>query len=72
MTREEKELLLIDLCGRLAYQPICHITNENGVSIDDILTTSTINHLDIWEVKSYLRPLSSMTMEEARGCFRKK
>lgn len=69
MTREEKELLFIDLCGRLAYQPICHITNENGVSIDDILTTSTINHLDIWEVKSYLRPLSSMTEEEHNEWF---
>lgn len=66
MTREDKQLLLVDLCARLPYAPICHITDENGISIDEMLTTSTLSHLiDCgWSVKPYLRPLSSMTGEE--------
>lgn len=62
--RKDKELLLQDLCGRLPYSPICHIMGENGTEIDDILTTSTIENLDVWVVKPYLRPISSMTEEE--------
>jgi hypothetical protein len=64
MTREEKDLVLQDLCARLPYSPICHIIGENGADIDDILTTSTIQNLDVWVVKPYLRPMSSMTEEE--------
>lgn len=64
MTQEEKQLLLKDLCARLPYSPICHIVGENGAEIDDILTTSTIQNLDVWVVKPYLRPMSSMTEEE--------
>lgn len=64
MTREEKYLVLRDLCARLPYSPICHIIGESGAEIDDKLTMSTIDHLDEWVVKPYLRPLSSMTEEE--------
>lgn len=63
---QEKQLLFQDLCARLPYSPICHIVGENGAEIDDILTTSTIQNLDAWVVKPYLRPLSSMTDEEKK------
>lgn len=66
MTQEEKDLLLTDLCARLPYPPICHIVGENGAEIDDILTTSTIQNLDVWVVKPYLRPMLSMTQEEIK------
>ena len=64
--KESKDLLLRDLCPRLPYRPICHITDENGTSIDDILTTSTIAYLmdGGWSVKPFLRPMSSLTEEE--------
>lgn len=64
MTQESKDLLLKDLCARLPYSPICHIIGESGAEIDDKLTMSTIEHLDEWVVKPYLRSLSSMTEEE--------
>lgn len=62
--KDKQQLLLQDLCARLPYSPICHIVDEDGVDIDDILTTSTINHFDVWVVEPYLRPMSSMTKEE--------
>lgn len=64
MTREEKQLLLKDLCSRLPYMVKVHIIGETGAEIDDELTTSTISHLDRWIVMPYLRPMSSMTEEE--------
>lgn len=66
MTQESKDLLLRDLCARLPYSPICHIIGKNGAEIDDKLTMSTIEHLDEWVVKPYLRPMSSMTEEEKK------
>ena len=76
MTQENKELLLKDLCGRLLYGVKCNINgdlckieridiehqqfylkkdNEHG-------GTYSIARGDI--IKSYLRPMSSMTEEE--------
>ena len=67
MTKEEKDLLLKDLCARLPYLVICHIVDvQSEAEIDDILTTSTINNFDEWIVKPYLRPMSSMTEEEKK------
>ena len=63
MTREDKQLLLVDLCARLPY----------GVKIDKALYGSTtLNERDIESfrkgfddtLKPYLRPMSSMTEEE--------
>lgn len=71
MTKEDKELLIKDLCARLLYD--VKVLFENKVlSIDyiscayeeiklDILDNYTIN---ISEVKPYLFPLSSMTDEQ--------
>ena len=76
MTKEEKELLLKDLCARLPYGVKVNViySNENASSFrqrvcvegDNELNTDIIglyqrNEIDI---KPYLFPLSSMTSEQ--------
>ena len=65
MTQEENQLLLIDLCARLPYHPIVYV-DENLPRLKLGVATR------IWEYvavdkpcKPYLRPMSSMTEEEA-------
>lgn len=76
MITEDKELLLKDLCSRLPYGVICEgvqvcsygeheafgkldsVNRDSSVYIDDY-------YCDINTVKPYLRPMSSMTKEEA-------
>ncbi len=75
MTREEKNLLLRDLCGRLLYG--VKVWRQGGnyvVSCLDIEKQSVYLKVDfeairgwwtdIEEVKPYLRPMSSMMEEE--------
>lgn len=67
ITQEDKELLLIDLCARLPYQPLCkNVDIEDdfcecdaplGYSLRDLVDNKII-------IKPYLRPMSSMTEEE--------
>lgn len=69
MTRENKELLLKDLCARLPYKTLCNAKIEkNGVNEFGtfFLTVGMLNYiwLDCHELRPYLRPLSSMTEEE--------
>ena len=74
MTQEDKELLLQDLCARLPYgvkvqhqrqdyldeiQTVEHISRQYG----EIETESVLGFVD--DFKPYLRPMSSMTEEEA-------
>ena len=64
MTKEEKELLLKDLCARLPYG-----VRMKGVNEDFELSTSTSPKrlsyvLNSADFKLYLRPMSSMTAEE--------
>ena len=58
MTREDKELLLKDLCARLPYGLM--VNDRNG---DHILTLGN-TELGTDHIKPYLRPMSSMTDEE--------
>lgn len=64
----DKELLLKDLCARLPYDVICNFYYVNEGFNDGNLKLGPIGILHIkegnWEVKPYLRPLSSMTEEE--------
>ena len=71
MTKEDKELLLKDLCARLLYN-VKVLYNNKVFNVDyisaiyeeiklDIPDNYTIN---ISEVKPYLFPLSSMTEEQ--------
>lgn len=62
---DDKELLHIDLCGRLPYNTKIHIIS-GSTEIDDILTTSTLKNLDNWQVKPYLRPISSLKDDELK------
>ena len=70
MTQEEKKkLLLKDLSARLPYEVICKITaNDNPYIGDHKLSTYWLDKVtDIcYEIKPYLRPLSSMTEEEEK------
>ncbi len=79
MTQEEKELLLKDLCARLPYGVIIDMkyNKEHGSSdrlricSEGRLTLNTdLVGLYIEEeiyLKPYLRPISSMTVEEGEG-----
>ena len=66
MTKQEKQLLLIDLCARFPYGVKANIPLVDGderiytVSFDDMkdFVKGYIN------IKPYLRPMSSMTEEE--------
>lgn len=60
MTKEEKKLLLIDLCGRLLFGVICNSKPYRNI----LFNTSYILHIEEYEIKPYLRPMSSMTEVE--------
>lgn len=76
MNKEDKELLLCDLCARLPYGVKCLfedevrvINNESAPYFDCELSP---RHLEIFlkstnfHIKPYLRPLSSMTEKEGK------
>lgn len=72
MTQKEKQLLIIDLCARLPYelnglhrgkvQRLLIIDSFGSYQVNDYATWF---HLDSVPFKPYLRPMSSMTKEEA-------
>lgn len=72
MTKEDKDLLLIDLCARLPYGVKVQTTYINQKSKErrdigtDVLTTVELSMLidGFEEHKPYLFPLSSMTEEQ--------
>ena len=78
MTREDKELLLKDLCGRLPYGVKCEVTKRridgemvyirNGSGALE-LTINNVKELvtnNLYEIKPYLFPLSSMSNEQEK------
>jgi hypothetical protein len=79
MTQQDKELLLKDLSARLNYKPMCHAGEINldgelffiNVIYNIVALTSDkavgkFETCPIVDVKPYLRPMSSMTKEEAK------
>lgn len=77
MTKEEKELLLKDLCARLPYGVIVNTYKGNGHVCDidlnifgtDVgvnINPTVRDNFSINDVKPYLFPLSSMTAEQKR------
>ena len=79
MTQEEKQILLIDLCGRLSYGVKISIDSYNSTqvltAIDTIRETFNTEHSLNERIfgrhgesylKPYLRPISSMTEEEEK------
>lgn len=73
MTQKEKQLLLIDLCGRLLYGVKIQ-TWYGEIITSDLNTfpysTEEMDKEGMWDqlnnFKPYLRPMSSMTEEEKR------
>lgn len=63
MTREEKQLLIKDLCARLPYgvKLLC----ANGEVVTLVNPPIAIQD-DRWNFKPYLRPMSGMTEEEVK------
>lgn len=75
MTREEKQLLLKDLCGRLPYElKGLQRGKVQRLLIMDSFGSYQVNGYNAWfslnsvEFKPYLRPMSSMTEEELNEC----
>ena len=66
ITKEDKELLLKDLCARLPYKFIIHRYCDNvDISICDIDEFAHfLEYSEGEDFKPYLRPMSSMTEEE--------
>ncbi len=72
MKREEKELLLKDLCAREPYHPRISVFNDGyeGFQNGEFDTNLWLHHIDAFrfdriEIWPYLRPMSNMTDEEA-------
>jgi len=67
MTKEEKRLLIKDLCARLPYNVIIRCT-DSDTDYKCFLTVDILNELlnntEYYDYKPYLRPMSSMTKEE--------
>ena len=78
MNKEDKELLLKDLCARLPYNVICQVEfKENGkynskvmllsgIFTDEAYFTTKGGSIYSNEYKPYLFPLSSMTEEQEK------
>jgi len=82
MDLKEKELLLQDLCSRLPYGVHCCVLNLNktikedndiiyGIVGDNIVTLKSNKNecYMYYQIKPYLRPMSSMTKEEENECI---
>lgn len=69
MTKEEKQLLLKDLCARLPYGVRVKLNGRretsNKLTIDWLYTYS--RHIE--DIKPYLRSMSSMTDEEKKALW---
>ena len=66
MTREDKELLFVDLCARLPYNVLVHIYDIDVCNYDNYLCEDYLGKFrnNFIRIKPYLRPMSSMTEEE--------
>ena len=79
MTQEEKELLLKDLCSRLPHDVIVEygVKHEGrdlgekkgkltGRMLDSYFYNITVGLSQVYSIKPYIRPMSSMTEEERK------
>jgi len=66
MNEQDRKLSFNDLCGRLPYDTNVSVRNGNGKYREDvILSPFHLAAFNIWDIKAYLRPMWSMTKEEA-------
>jgi hypothetical protein len=74
MNQEKKDLLLKDLCARLPYKICAQIPDEYGgytssiesIDIDGFVKDFEGAQIEIENIKPYLFPLSSITIEQER------
>ena len=67
MTKEEKQLLLKDLCGRLPYKTNIFYDNHGTTEVREFGLGGLHDFMfDNAEVKPYLRPMSSMSENERK------
>jgi hypothetical protein len=73
MKKEDKQLLLVDLCARLPYEVKVQYNNEIynvdyiSVLYEEVKLDIPDNYtVGISEIKPYLRPMSSMTEKERK------
>ena len=72
MTQKDKELLLKDISGRLAYGLIVQISlfrndgRKRDIDLDPHVTENIWELIDKYHALPYLRPMSSMTEEERK------
>ena len=68
MTHEDKQLLLKDLCMRLPYGVICRLAEPPFGEIIEPLKIGGLRNAfeEKWDVKPYLRQMSSMTEKERK------
>lgn len=69
MKQEEKQLLFKDLCARLPYGVKINIRNDYTLTMEDVELnayhiTTVMYDIEYRGLRPYLRPMSSMTMEE--------
>lgn len=68
MTQEDKEILLKDICARVPYGVI--VDNGGRYNYSCYLTTDILKEIQYgaqhYDIKPYLRPMSSMTDEEVK------
>ena len=73
MTKEDKKLVLKELCCRLPHNTKIHIIHKTGLlePHDNLLTPEWIKkfYKDEVEIKPYLRPISDLTEEECTKLF---
>lgn len=69
MTKENRELLFIDLCARLPYGVKIKVTENNDfVDVLDCYYLDNVNN-NFYSIRPYLFPLSSMTDEQEKELF---
>jgi hypothetical protein len=74
MTQDQKNLLLKDLCARLLYKVCAQIPDEYGgytsaiesIDIDGFVKDFEGTQIEIENIKPYLFPLDSITIEQER------
>lgn len=76
MTQQDKDILLKDLCARVPYRTIVHITDacDYEGELEPFDTRLSFGVLDNFRghahtIKPYLRPMSSMTEEEKQKYY---
>ncbi len=60
----DKQLSFKDLCARLPYKTMVKCNTDGRHEFDEDLSVMHIMNFYQWEIKPYLRPMSSMTEDE--------